>query len=164
MNSKSAATKSPLSQIISKYFNGLRFYPNTIKIAGKMIKNRGEEDCVSFLIGKGLEKLNDFQPPAKALIVTKSRQFSEWPIVKASNAIQSHIYGLSSKDFSIPGTSKEEIHKWVEANTIDLCEYHDVQGLNLIFNHAKAIYEGVGIKVENRNKKNKAKIDRENIH
>jgi hypothetical protein len=97
--------------------------------------------------------------------VAQSRPFSEWPIVKASNNIQEYIYALPHRLLLTrrPGTSKSDIEAWVKTSGVDIGDYWSVQGLNLILKHAKAIYDGVITKVENRNEKNKKKIASKNI-
>jgi hypothetical protein len=164
--------KTKLSIIMKEFFPGERFPKNVLMQIGKKITNnkdgketidvKEKEDVVSFLTGKGSKKLLDFQPPAKALIVAKSRPFEEWPIYQASKIFQEYIYGLPHNQLSIPGTSKSEHKLWLEKIGLNIGTYKDVQGLNLIFRHTKNIYEGVIKKVENKNKKNKEKIEIKN--
>ena len=163
--------QSELSKLIEKYYPGKKFYSNDLKQAGKHLKKsehltakESEELTVEFL-KSCKEKLYDFRPPAKALIISTSRPFEEWPIYKASESIQKYIYSLTKEELekyniSTDKTSQENFFK---ESLIDNYGFANVSGLNLIFQHTKAIYDGVLKKVNNRNnkilKKYKRKIE-----
>jgi len=153
-----------LAEVRERHFKGLRFRSSYLKRAGKILKKEGEAACVAYLTGKDEESPPNFKPPAKCDVVAQSRPFEEWPIVQASVAVQSYVYGLTKEAFEAfnPGTTKQSHEACLAATGIDTCGYSNVQGLNLIFRQAKNRYEGVITKVENRNKKAKKKLTRKN--
>ena len=132
-----------------------------MKHAGRVFKHNGKDEAIKLLDGKGTpkEEFKDFHPPAKCLVVAKSRPFEEWPIYKASSATQASIYALPKQ--SLPDadklTSKASHERFLADYNIDTFGYRNVQGLNLILKHAINIYKGVEIKVENRNEKQRKK-------
>ena len=141
---------------------GLYFTKRDQKAAGR---KANEADAVAYLSGKGSEYNYNLQPPAKCLIKAYSRPFEEWDIVRASKTIQERVYSLPNDkiiDVNI-GTSKKDIEKWLADFDINIGDYWSVKGLNLIIKNAIKTYEGVKKKVDNRNAKNKNKIESKNI-
>ena len=124
------------------------FRKMVLKEAGKISKKSGPDAAAAFLNGKWENRPPNFQPPAKALIVAQSRPFDEWPIAKASCAIQQHVYSLAAKlvldaekksskwelePSFVPEAKKEAHVKWFKDTGVDDCGFKSTQGLNLIF-------------------------------
>lgn len=157
--------KTELAKLLDKHFNGLRFRSDHLKQAGKILKSKGTDEVIKYLADKGSKKPANFQPPAKVNIVAKSRDFCDWPIVKCSNAIQEYLYKLPISIFDeVTSTiiGKEAHETFFVSSGVDCNGFRNVQGLNLIFKHAVAIYRGVIKKVENRNNKNLKKLHKIN--
>lgn len=158
--------ETPLVALCKKSFPGLRFKKHDSRQAGRILKSKGEGAAVAFLEGKGGTTQPNFKPPVKCNIVAMSRPLEEWPIYKASVVIQKYVYAQSYEEFKAtdPGKSEAGLRAWLKATRVDTDGYFNVQGLNLIFQNARATYEGVLKKVENRNSKKVAKIEQRNEH
>jgi hypothetical protein len=141
--------------VIKTHFPAGRFRKDHQKTAGKKLKHEGEEACVEYLRNKVSDYPPNFKPPAKGTIVAQSRPFSEWPIVRASEAIQKYVYGLTVAELDVfsPGTSKPSHAEWFAKTGVENYGYRQVQGLNTIFQNTVNRFKGVLKKVENRNKK-----------
>lgn len=162
---KSIKDKTEIAKLIEDKFPGIKFRKNIKAKAAKLLKKNKLDEAISHLSDPKNQGEKHFQPPAKCNIIAQSRPFDVWPIYKVSNAIQEYIYSLSDSkmEFSkLKEKKKEEYLKWFTDNCIPNFGYEIAQGLNLIFTHAYNIYEGVKIKVENRNKKYKEKIEKRN--
>ncbi len=150
-----------------KEFPGKKFKSALLKQAGKIFKKSGPDEAKKFLSEKYDSDYvkRDFQPPAYTNIISLSRPLTEWPIYKCSEEIQKYVYSLSYDKFKElnPGTSKTTHDEWFAKTGVDAHGYRDVQGLNKIFNNAKSIYEGVLLKVKNRNDKKRKKVEEKNI-
>jgi hypothetical protein len=146
-----------------RIFSGFRFRKDYLKRAGKIFKKEGDVAAEAYLTGKHESSPPNFQPPAKCHIVSKSRPFEEWTIYQASVNIQSYIYGLTFDEIKTtePGTSKETHQQWFNKTSVATNGFASVQGLNLIFGHAKNRFLGVITKVENRNEKKKKRKDKD---
>lgn len=155
---------SDLSSITKEHFPGLRFRGTDLQHAGRLLKKHSPSAVVEYLTGKGSTTLADFRPPAKCNIIAQSRPFDQWPIYKASMAIQTYVYGLTKDERAVcaPGTSSAAQKAWLASTGIDTAGYTSVQGLNLIIAHTLACYDGVVVKVGNANKKTRAKVERIN--
>ncbi len=155
------AVESEFSKVLKKHFPGERFRSSYMKRGGKILAAQGEEAVVAYLQGKSEEEPPNFQPPAKCHVVTKSRDFAEWPIMKASEAIQRYIYALSTTERAAckPGKSSESHAAWFAATGVSNHGYSHVQGLNLIFDHTLGRYDGVLKKVQLRNEKARARLE-----
>lgn len=138
-----------------------------LKKAGKILKAEGPEAAETFLQGKGsTQSLPDFKPPAKCLILAKSRPFEEWPISIASRKIQEKVYGMTREEFDdlcdpVP-KSKNAHTVWLKRLGLQNLTYRNVQGLNKIIGQAINRYEGVIKKVENRNEKRRSRVAKHN--
>ena len=156
---------SDLAAITKEHFHGLRFRSVDLQHAGRLLKKQGASAVIEYLAGKGAAVIPDFRPPAKCNIIAQSRPFNEWPIAKASTAIQIYIYGLTRDDRAacVPGTSSASQRAWLADTGVDTDDFTSVQGLGLIFAHALGRYDGVLVKAENASKKARAKIDRINV-
>jgi hypothetical protein len=160
-----AGPTSPLSVLIHKNFEGCRFQIDHLKIAGRKLAREGEAAAIEYLLDKKCEGLPpNFQPPAKGNVIAQSRPFTEWAPYRASVAIQKYIYSLSVDERKVcdPGSSSDSHEKWFKQTGVQNYGYTHVQGLNLIFKHALARYDGVLKKVDNRNEKNRKKAERVN--
>lgn len=156
--------KTPLAKLMSTNFAGLKFSSTVLKQAGKKLLKYGELKTIEFMTGKEIS--GNFKPPVKCNIVATSKSLEELPIYKASIVIQEFIYKLNNDDFNKffikPISSKEQQIDFFNRSNIKI-EYHDVAGLNKIFNNAINTRNGVVKKVENRNKKLKEKAEKINL-
>ena len=152
---------SEITDLLKANFKGKTFKSADMRMAGRILKKSGAQAVIKYLSDKGAVDPPDFRPPAKCNIIAQSRPFDEWPICKASMAIQQHIYGLTKNEFdeSSPGTSSASHEQWFAKTGVDTHGFTHVQGLNLIFQHAKKRYEGVIKKVENYNEKERKKFE-----
>lgn len=152
---------SPLALLCRERFPGLRFRPDILKMASRILTTKGEADTVAFLSGKGEENPPTFKLPVSCPIVVLSRPVEQWPISLASAAIQARIYGQTQAEFDASPIEENEKSRaaWLEEQAVDTHGYTSAQGLNLIFRHARARYEGVIKKIENRNKKRQKKLE-----
>jgi len=167
---KTNQTKSPLRLLTEKTVGSKELLKNDRKQAGRILKKNGEAAAVeaaavAFIIAHAREgRQPDFVPPAKCNIIAISRPFAEWGISKLSRAIQEHIYALPSDQ--VPTTNviqnKSSQDKWLSETGIDTSEFSNVQAFNLIYVAAINRYHGVVKKVENRNEKKRAKLERKN--
>ena len=148
-----------LKELVAE-FSGKKFTSKHIKCAGKILKTKGFAEAHKYLNLVPASR-GDLKPPVKSLIISKSRDISQWPIFKASKAIQEYIYSLSKKEFESvkPGTSAASHKIWLEHNKIDTFGYLNVQGLNKIFNNAINTYSGVIKRIENKNADEKQYIE-----
>lgn len=135
---------------IRREFPNKNFSSANIKQAGKILKTKGPDEVRNYFTNTPC-LVGDFQPPVKTNIIAKSRPFEEWPISIASKSIQEYYFSLTKNELELvhPGLSKEEHEKFF--NTTGLKLYKNVQGLNLIFKHAKSMYDGVLVKSKNKN-------------
>src|ERR1700744_4002835 len=169
---------SELSLLIRGRFPGLKFESQDYKIAGKKLRDGGQEAVISYLTGKGQGKLKDVKRPAKAFVIAQSRPFGEWDIVQVSRQIQEKIFGvpaskgrpkqdgLSETDFNEAVTSLEVGGKY-KPNEETRAIFYSLLGMAVPGIHAQAqnaliklainTREGVLKKVENRNEKNLTK-------
>jgi hypothetical protein len=158
---------SPIAQAMKDHLPGKRFRLDYVKRAAKILKADGLEATLAFLTDKDEASPPNFQPPAKCHIVAQSRPFSEWPINRVSAAIQQHIYGLTLAEReayreAYPDLKiKAQQQAWFEATKTPTYGFESsVQGLGPIFQHSLARYDGVIVKVTNRNEKRLAKREK----
>lgn len=131
-----ATPKSPTAIVCEERLPGQRFKKDDIRQAGRILAKHGEEAAVAFLDGKGTTGPQpNFQPPVKCNIVAMSRPLDQWPIYKATEAIQKYTYAQSYDDFNAlnPGTSKASFETWLKATRVDTAGFFHVQGLGKIF-------------------------------
>lgn len=157
-----SANQKTLKEVIDENFKGLKFSGKDIKDAGRKLKAFGVDEAVKYLSDKGsTEAPPNLKAPIKCNIVAKSRDFTEWPIFKASKEIQEYIYSLpyeemlKSKPEKLDAITRKEFLKNSGVNTFG---YTHSQGLNYIIKNAYNTYNGVIKKVENKNLKNEKKI------
>ena len=152
--------ESPVSAFLKKHFPGKHFFGHAGTLA-RLLKTKGEEVARDYAAKKVRDEKLDFRPPAKCQIVAWSRDFSEWPIARASATIQQHVSGLTKEDFERfdPGKSKAAHDAWFQESGVDCHGYRHVQGLNLIFANARDYYEGVVKKVENKNAQRRRRVE-----
>lgn len=137
------------------FFKGKAFYIQDLRMAGKILRSKGEDAVVTFL-QNCKESSGDFQPPAKANVVAQSRPFEEWPIYKVSLAVQGHIFNFTSEQRS---QFALELRREFYDRFLTEVGVHSIgvgvraQALGLIFNNALKVYDGVIKKAENKNKK-----------
>lgn len=139
-----------------------RFPSKILKEAGAKYKKLGADAAYAFMSPHMSSAPADFQPPARCQIVAQSRPFEEWPIYKASTAVQEYVYGLTKTDFEAckPGKSKTEHQAWIQQSAVDLHGYNSVQGLNHILPKALNRYEGVITRLTNANEKKELRYER----
>jgi len=154
--------ETPLAAALKAHHPGKKFRSDYLKKAGKILKDQGVEAAMAHLDGKDQAEPPNFKPPAKCRIVARSREFSEWPIVKASVEIQKYIYGLTLEERKAcdPGKSSASHKAWFAKTGVNTFGYSSVQGFNLIFGHTLGRYDGVLVKTENLNKKRAEKNER----
>ncbi len=148
--------KSELSELMKSRFPGLKFLSGDLKIAGKKLK-LGPEAAAAYLEGKGMSEAPNVRPPAFCDVVGKSRPFEEWPIYRASVAVQEVVYAMTGEELESMASEKYTSAAWHEEwgnkHGVDGLRESTVQGANLILKNAINRYKGVLKKVENRNKK-----------
>lgn len=148
-------------------FPKINFKKGAVKKAGSLFKKERKDEALKCL----QEALNidgpspyKFKPPAWANVIAKSRDFSQFDIIKASEKIQEKIYNSKHSDFEQwdeEGFLKKEKHtSWFEQTGVNT-DFKHVSCLNMIFKNALATYKGVIVKVEKRNKKNKKRAERD---
>lgn len=139
-----------------KFFrtHGVHFRAKDWKISAKKEGNNRHEYLMACLEKYGI-KPGNFQPPAKCLVIAKSRDFSEWPIVQVSKQIQDVVYNCTKEEI-------EEFSKLMsKKNNNSRAEFYSkknikplfellVQNQNSIIGHAIARYQGVVKKHNNR--------------
>lgn len=146
-----------------EHFPGMSTLDKHLRVAGRKLKDHGPEATIEFLKDKMYKgRAPNFGPPAKCNIVAQSRPFEEWPIIKATKAIQEHVFSLPAKDAVPPRKAKRDHEEWFAKTGVNNHGYTDVQGLNKIFQDVYNRYKGVITKVNNRNEKALAKWERKN--
>jgi hypothetical protein len=135
--------------------------------AGKILKKEGEGACRAFCEEHAINK--DEKPtfpggPVSCSIIAVSRPIEEWDISKSNTAIQTVIFSLPKDKLPKAAnlTAKVEHERWLKENGLSDLPFRDVQGLNKIIGSAISTYEGVQVKVDNKNKKLREKNDRKN--
>lgn len=111
------------------------------------------------------------RPPAKGMVVAQSRPFDQWPVIKTAQLIQDKVFSsrrsdvqrwtsdLRNKTGDVTPPDKAWMTKWFEETGITP-EFSNVQGLDIIFVNTFGIFDGVELKVQNRNTKNQAKAEK----
>lgn len=145
---------------IRREFPNKKFLSADMKTAGKLLKVKGP-DAVRDFLNSCQEIIGDFKPPVKTNIVSISRPFEEWPVSMVGRAIQEYYFSLTKEELESvhPGTSSEDHKSFFNITGLSNYNYTSVQGLNLIFKNAKAIYDGTLVKANNKNKKLEKKFN-----
>jgi len=170
-----------ISDICRVEFPGIKFRQDQIKQGGKVFKSKGREGCVEYFrsiiqsddMFDSYGRIYDAKPPVKCHIVACSRPIEEWPISKASRKIQEHVYSFACppnlktdeqrKSIGKPPIGKDFLHAFVQNISNHNIEVNgNVQALNKIVSNAFSIYDGIFVKVKNRNSKLLKKIEKEN--
>jgi hypothetical protein len=157
-----------MTVLLKDLTNGRKFSATVLKTAGRKLKHEGEDAAKQYLNNEYNPDFvkRDFPLQAKCNIVATNKPINEWGISKLSAHIQAYIYSLSKNEYDSLSVGKnKESHelflKLIASKIgVDKFEYYTTQGLNLILNQAKNIYNGVFVKVENKNKKAQKKVDK----